>query len=311
MVFIRLVSAIETLSTDMPLDQMDDKLENQGVTDLIEHSTLPKELKGELKTVFDVRKSRKKFIRFIAQHAGGFFKGGNFKAKHLKVKRANLGKALNVIYTARSKYLHPGEPMFLSQPIKGGEKWDTDPRAGMIVGNRSFTASQKLPHTSFFEGLVRHCLLNYLRANSTPLGSSMSHQVFAFGSNMCSGRFRDYGVSPEGAGRPAVLPGHRLLFNKKSTKDDSGKANVAAHEGSEVWGVLYTISDGDLEKLDKGEGGYRRERLSLRLMDNTNADAWCMLPGNRRTIRRCAHTHGTSGFSLKVLVSMLSRPNIS
>lgn len=160
------------------------------------------------------------------------------------------------------------------QPIKGGEKWDTDPRAGMIVGNRSFTASQKLPYTSFFEGLVRHCLLNYLRANSTSLGSSMSHQVFAFGSNMCSGRFRDYGVSPEGAGRSAVLPGHRLLFNKKSAKDDSGKANVAAHEGSEVWGVLYTISDGDLEKLDKGEGGYRRERLSLRLMDNTNADAW-------------------------------------
>src|SRR5260370_16833451 len=35
-----------------------------------------------------------------------------------------------------------------------------------------------------------------------------------------------------------------------------------------------------------------------------------MLPGNRRTIRRCAHTHGTSFFSLKVLVSMLSRPSI-
>lgn len=274
MVFIRLVSAIETLSTDMPLDQKDDNLENQGVTELIEHSTLPKELKGELKTVFDVRKSRKKFIRFIEQHASGFFKGDNFKAKHLKVKRANLGKALNVIYRARSKYLHAGEPMFLSQLIKGGEKWDTDPTAGMIVDNRSFTASQKLPYTSFFEGLVRHCLLNYLRANSTSLGSSMSHQVFAFGSNMCSGRFRDYGVSPEGAGRPAVLPGHRLLFNKESTKDDSGKANVVAHEGSEVWGVLYAISDGDLEKLDKGEGGYRRERLSLRLMDNTNADAW-------------------------------------
>ena len=102
----------------------------------------------------------------------------------------------------------------------------------------------------------------------------MSEQVFAYGSNMCSGRFRAYGVSPEDAERAAVLPGHRLLFNKKSTDDKSGKANVAAYAGSDVWGVLYTIPDGDLEKLDKGEGGYRRVRLSVRLTDNTNTDAW-------------------------------------
>jgi gamma-glutamylcyclotransferase len=102
----------------------------------------------------------------------------------------------------------------------------------------------------------------------------MSQQVFAFGSNMCSGRFRAYGVSPEGAGRAAVLPGHHLLFNKKSTEDKSGKANVAAHAGSDVWGVLYTIPDTDLDKLDKGEGGYRRVQLSLRLTDNTYTDAW-------------------------------------
>ena len=53
----------------------------------------------------------------------------------------------------------------------------------------------------------------------------------------------------------AVCPGHRLLFNKKNTADKSGEANVAAHEGSEVWRVLYTISDDDLKKLDKGKGG--------------------------------------------------------
>jgi hypothetical protein len=75
---------------------------------------------------------------------------------------------------------------------------------------------------------------------------SMSQQIFAFGSNMCSGRFRDYGVSPEIDARPAVLPGYRLLFNKRSTADGSGKANVERHEGSDVWGVLYTIRDADL-----------------------------------------------------------------
>ena len=80
--------------------------------------------------------------------------------------------------------------MFLSQPIKGGEKWDADPTSGMIVDNRSFTAGQKLPYPYFFEGLVRQCLLNYLK------GNSMSQNVFAYGSNMCSGRFRDYRVRP-------------------------------------------------------------------------------------------------------------------
>jgi hypothetical protein len=34
-------------------------------------------------------------------------------------------------YNARSAYLHSGEPMYLSMPIKGGERWDTDPTLGM------------------------------------------------------------------------------------------------------------------------------------------------------------------------------------
>ena len=102
----------------------------------------------------------------------------------------------------------------------------------------------------------------------------MGQQVFAFGSNMCSGRFRDYRVSTEGPGRAALLCDHLLLFNKKSVNDKSGKANVAARAGSDVWGVLYTIPDSDLGKLDKGEGGYRRVRLSVRQTDGTSTDAW-------------------------------------
>jgi hypothetical protein len=80
----------------------------------------------------------------------------------------------------------------------------------------------------------------------------MSEQIFAYGSNMCSGRFRDYGVHPEGAGPGALLVGYRLLFNKQST-DGSGKANVEVHEGSQVWGELYSVPDADLQLLDDGE----------------------------------------------------------
>jgi len=169
MVFIRLVSAIEALSKNLALNRKDDALDEQRITDLIVQSSFSAEHKKDLQEIFNVRKSRKRFVRFIEQHSSGFFKGGNFKAKHLKIKRANLREVLSIIYTARSKYLHAGQPMFLSQPIKGGEKWDTDPTSGMIVDNRSFTAGQKLPYAYFFEGLVRQCLLNYLK------GKSMSH----------------------------------------------------------------------------------------------------------------------------------------
>jgi hypothetical protein len=281
MVFIRLVSAIEALSKDVRLNRKDDTLEEQEIKDIVAQSNLSTEHKDELKNIFHVRKSRKRFTRFIEQRSSGFFKGGNFKAKHLKIKRANLSKVLNIIYTARSKYLHAGEPMFLSQSIKGGEKWDTDPTFGMIVDNRSFAARQKLPYTFFFEGLVRQCLLNYLKENS------MSQKVFAYGSNMCSGRFRAYRVRPKGAGVGALLTGYRLLFDKEST-DGSGKANVEAHEGSESWGVLYVISDADLRTLDDGEVGYRRLQLPVRTTDNVSWQAWvyvAITPNNDAGLR--------------------------
>jgi hypothetical protein len=93
----------------------------------------------------------------------------------------------------------------------------------------------------------------------------MSEFVFAFGSNMCSGRLRDYGVKPLCAGVPAELSGYRLAFDKASKVDGSGKANVQRSQGDTVWGVLFEISEEDLSELDRGEGpGYRRERVTVR-----------------------------------------------
>lgn len=102
----------------------------------------------------------------------------------------------------------------------------------------------------------------------------MPEHIFAFGSNMCSGRFRAYEVAPLGPGRPAVLSSYRLEFNKKSTEDLSGKANVTAREGLEVWGVLYAVSSADKKKLDKGEGGYKPVKLPVRLEDDSMIEAW-------------------------------------
>jgi hypothetical protein len=100
----------------------------------------------------------------------------------------------------------------------------------------------------------------------------MSKPVFAYGSNMCSGRFRAYRIQPEQTGRAAVLSGYRLVFDNESI-DRSGKANLEPHGGSETWGVIYLIPDTDLQKLDDGEVGYHRMLLPVRTASNTAVEA--------------------------------------
>jgi gamma-glutamylcyclotransferase len=111
----------------------------------------------------------------------------------------------------------------------------------------------------------------------------MSQIIFAFGSNMCSARLRNYGVAPDTKGQAALLQDYRLVFNKKSV-DGSGKANVESHNGEQVWGVIYFIPDEHLPKLDKGEGtGYRRERIPINMADGTIIEAWTYLASNPST----------------------------
>jgi hypothetical protein len=163
MVFIRLVSSIESLSQFIKLTKGDDLFKGKKIEDIIKIEDLPKDDMDELKKIFETRKAKVKFVNFIMNNSHGCLRGGNYKAKHCKIKKVSLPKVLSAIYTARSEYLHNGDTMYLSSPIHGGEKWDTDPTVGMTIDNRFFSASQKLPYTYFFEGLVRCCLINFLK----------------------------------------------------------------------------------------------------------------------------------------------------
>jgi len=98
--------------------------------------------------------------------------------------------------------------------------------------------------------------------------------VFAFGSNMCSGRLAAYEVTPLRA-RGALLKGYKLSFRKRS-QDGSGKADVVPSRspGASVWGVLYEVDAQDLERLDAGEKGYRRRRAGVFLRNGRSARVW-------------------------------------
>lgn len=127
MVFIRLVSAIEAFSKWSKLLNSDDLFNGKNLSEIVKLEQMDEKTIKELETIFNVRKSRLKFKRFIETYSKGFFKGGNFKAPHTRIKKADLSKTLDAIYISRSKYLHNGEAMYLSQPVRGGNKWDTDP----------------------------------------------------------------------------------------------------------------------------------------------------------------------------------------
>lgn len=100
----------------------------------------------------------------------------------------------------------------------------------------------------------------------------MTSLVFAYGSNMCSGRFRDYKVKPIGPGRAAKLERFSLSFKKRST-DKSGKATVSPCSSAYVWGVLYEIPTDELVTLDNGERGYIRDTVTV-LVEDSTVTAW-------------------------------------
>lgn len=173
MIFIRLVSSIEVLSKDFDLKKKDNPLNVENFDELFGNcrfsnsqlKQLKEVLKMDKKGLINIEKSKLKFIKFIEKYSKGCLKGGNWKAKHLKIRKGNLPKVLATIYDARSAYLHNGEPMYLSQFMRKANKWDTDPSYGIIIDNRKVSASKKLPYTYWFENLVRCCLLNYLKDN--------------------------------------------------------------------------------------------------------------------------------------------------
>jgi gamma-glutamylcyclotransferase len=96
---------------------------------------------------------------------------------------------------------------------------------------------------------------------------------FAYGSNMCLPRLQEYGVTPREPGVPAKLDGYRLVFNKKSEKDSSGKANIERSRGKKVWGVSYRISTDHFKKLANQEHGYKPLPITLRFKDGLEVKA--------------------------------------
>ncbi|HEX4720015.1 MAG TPA: gamma-glutamylcyclotransferase family protein [Thermoleophilaceae bacterium] len=91
----------------------------------------------------------------------------------------------------------------------------------------------------------------------------MAVTYFAYGANMAEDVMAAFcpGHRPLGS---AELPGHRLAFSRRSIRTGTGVADVVPDPGASVWGVLYELSDSDIDGLDRKEGnGWAYERVPV------------------------------------------------
>ena len=63
----------------------------------------------------------------------------------------------------------------------------------------------------------------------------------------------------------ASLKDYRFAIARHSRLRNCGTANIFPDSGSEVWGIVYDVSEPDLIVLDRFEDGYRRETLCVRV----------------------------------------------
>ena len=74
-------------------------------------------------------------------------------------------------------------------------------------------------------------------------------KYFAYGSNMDKSQMKRRCSDSKFLGK-AMIEGYWLDFTRESSNWDGGVADIVKDPDNFVWGILYDISDKDLESLD-------------------------------------------------------------
>ena len=97
-------------------------------------------------------------------------------------------------------------------------------------------------------------------------------KYFAYGSNMYSCEIvTTLDIKPEIIG-VIKLTGYKFAYNKESSRDHSGKANIYPYSNVYVCGVIYEVSEELMKLIDAKEGGYNKINIVLPL-DGKNVKA--------------------------------------
>jgi len=162
MVFVRLVSAVESLAQGQPIP--DDRVDGASLEQRLCLDRLSPDEREEITTSLRTRRTKARFVAFLQQFCIGFFDREPREPQRTQVTPETLGAVAKAVYDARSAYLHSGDPMYLSLRIHDRPGRHMDPFSGMTWQDRAFRRREKLPYADFFHRLIRHCLLAYIRA---------------------------------------------------------------------------------------------------------------------------------------------------
>jgi gamma-glutamylcyclotransferase (GGCT)/AIG2-like uncharacterized protein YtfP len=116
------------------------------------------------------------------------------------------------------------------------------------------------------------------------MGETVMPLYFAYGSNLDVGQMRRR--CPESRIITAgCLRGYRLDFTRHSSGWGGGVADVVIDPQREVWGLIYELSEKDLELLDDHEGYpkvYTRFQTSIESLERVIQDVWVYAVVNKK-----------------------------
>jgi len=88
---------------------------------------------------------------------------------------------------------------------------------------------------------------------------------FAYGSNMDFAQLQER-VGDVKDGVVGILNGYELRFNKRSVKDEYGRANLVAVSDAITEGVFFELTDEQFAEMDRREGkGYKRHDVLVQI----------------------------------------------
>lgn len=103
-----------------------------------------------------------------------------------------------------------------------------------------------------------------------------SQLVFAYGSNMDPAQMRERCPESDLSWFVAEARGWKLCFPRRSIGRRGGVGSIIRADGASVWGVVFTVSERDLSRLDGYEGvpnAYTRGPIDLFCADGRPVSA--------------------------------------
>jgi hypothetical protein len=165
--YLNLVSAIEVLANEMQIEKSIDDLNDMELKNQIDKIE-DQELKQNIINALLNREQfiKKKFTSFIVNHIGDEF-WQEEQPQAAKIGKGEIESVLSNIYIQRSRTLHDGEPFppYIFEGALFGNVTDIPPFESMRVGEKKWDNKGYIPYFHFFERLVRHVLVNFIKMN--------------------------------------------------------------------------------------------------------------------------------------------------